>query len=162
MAVPYPFTTESKIVSIVGRLGVDLRLDDADDTAADMSDVIDEATGEIYFYLQRYALSDIASNNWAQWHATWFAVRALCQRRLNDVPTSVEAEWERREKQLQMVMEGKVAGPGLQASRRPIAVNGYTMDQRRFNNQVRVDRSKTTGVAKNFIVPVDVKAPDER
>lgn len=162
MAVDYPFTTEAQIRSIVGQLGIDLRTDDSADYGEDIEDVIDQATGEIYFYLGRYSLAAIASNNWAQWHAAWFAVRCLCQRRLNDVPATVESEWARREKQLTRVLDRKVPAPGLATSRRPAVVTNYTVDLRRFNNQIRVDRTKSTGVAKDYLRPTDESAPDNR
>jgi hypothetical protein len=162
MPVENPFTDSDKILSVVGRLGLGLRLEDAADQDAVLDDVIDEATGEIYFYLMRYAPADIAANNWAVWHATWFAVRALCRRRLNDVPKSVEEEWARRQKQLELVQQNKARAPGLANSRRPAAVTSYHVDLRRFNNQVRVDKARSTGRAEGYIRPVDNAAPDDR
>jgi hypothetical protein len=64
------------------------------------------------------------------WHATWFAVRALCRRRLNDVPKSVDEEWARRQKQLELVQQNKARAPGLANSRRPAAVTSYHVDER--------------------------------
>jgi hypothetical protein len=163
MAVEYPFTTEDKILAIIGQLGVDLRLDDAADADEVMEFAIDEATGEVFFYLYpRYSAALASQNNWVQWHAAWFAVLVLCRRRLNDVPQSVKEEWARREKQLTKVQELKASVPELARSRRPAVVTGYTVDLRRFNNQVRVDRSKSTGVAKNYRRAHDDSAPDNR
>ncbi len=163
MAVEYPYTTEALITSLAGQLALDLRLDDSADAADDLEFAIDEASAQVGFYLQdRYSDADAAQNRWAQGHATYFAVMVLCQRRLNDVPESVAKEWARREKQLMLVAERKLKVPGLAASRRPVAVTNYHVDLRRFNNNVRVDRSKSTGIAQDYRRPTDDTAPDER
>lgn len=163
MPVEYPYTTEDLIVSLAGQLAVDLRLDDSIDAADDLEFAIDAATNEVDFYVQRYSQVDCAASGWVQAHATWFAVRVLCQRRLNDVAPAIEAEWVRREKQLMLVAQRKMdAGGRLAHSRRPIAVTGYTYDGRRYNNQIRVDTNRSTGVAKNYRRPTDPTAPDQR
>src|SRR5687767_1119197 len=114
MAVPYPFTTESLITALAGQLAVDLRLDDSADAADDLEFATDEASAQVSFFLQdRYSDADASANRWVQGHATYFAVLVLCQRRLNDVPQSLEKEWARREKQLMLVAERKLKVPGL-------------------------------------------------
>lgn len=163
--VDTPYTTEALITRLIGQLGLDLRADDSPDidTATDyMEDAIDTGSADLDFFLSRYAAADIASNNWCQQHATWFAVRRWCLRRLNDVPKSVLDECKRREDQLMLVLQGKVPAPRLARSRRPVAVTNYHADQRRFNNQVRVDRNRSTGVAKDYRRVDDPSSPDER
>ncbi len=162
MAVDPAYTDADQILRVVGQLGIDLRLDDSVDPDGDMEYAIETGTSELDFYLQKYAPSEIASSDWCQKHATYFAIRALCMRRGNDVPESVTKECERREKQLQLVVEGKIHAPRLANARGPAAVTGYTTDGRRWNNQVRVDRSRSTGVAKGYIRPTDPTAPDNR
>lgn len=161
MAVEYPYTTAERVTKLAGQLGVDLRLDDSADADADLEWAVDTSTAELEFYLARYAQVDCAASEWVIAHATYFAVRVLCQRRLNDVPESVEKEWVRREKQLMLVQQRKADAPRLARSRRPVAVTNYVVDLRRFNNQVRVDRTKSTGVAKDYRRP-DAHAPDDR
>lgn len=163
MAVAYPFSTPDRVLGLVGRLGLDLRLDDAPDADAELDSVIDEATTDVQFYLAtRYADVDIAGNEWANWHATWFAVHHLCLRRLNDTPKSVQEEIKRRSEQLELVRQGKAAAPGLANARRPVVVTGYTVRLRDVNNQIRVDKSRSTGVAKDYNRVVDDTAPDAR
>lgn len=161
MAVDYPYTTEVLVTSLVGRLGIELRLDDSGDPGDDMDWAIDTGTVEVDFYLSRYSQVDLAASVWAQTHATWFATRALCQRRLNDVPASVKEECDRREKLLMLVLQRKVDAPRLAKTRRPVAVTNYHTDLRKLNNQIRVDRSKSTGVAEDYRRPTD-NAPDDR
>jgi hypothetical protein len=165
MAVETPYTTAARITRLVGQIGIDLRTDDADDldTADDyMQDAVDVGSTEVDFYLSRYSAADAATNEWVIQHATWFAVRQLCMRRLNDLPASVKEECERREKQLMLVLEGKVPAPRLANSRRPIAATNYHVDLNRRANQVRVVRSKSTGVAQDYNRPTDESSPDDR
>lgn len=162
MAVATPYTTESKIVTLAGQLGVDLRLDDSVDAADDLQDAIDVGTTDADFYLQRYSQTALAASEWVQWTSTYFAVRFLCQRRLNEVPKSLKDECERREKLLQLILDRKANVPRVAASRRPVAVNNYHVDTRQYNNQIRVDKSRTTGVAEDYRRPIDETAPDER
>ena len=157
-----PFTDPARILSLVGDLGVELRLDDSPDADDALDRAIEAGTLDLYYYLQRYSAASIADSTWAQANATWFAVRALCQRRLNEMPKSVMDECARREKMLQMILERKATAPGIAASRRPLAVTGYTVDLRRWNNQIRVDRNRSTGVAQDYVRPVDNSSPDDR
>ena len=160
MAVENPATDEAKITSLLGQLGVDLRTDDADYADA-IADAVDAGTAELWGFLgARYAAADLADSTWAQWHATWFAIRHLCQRRINDVPESVAKECDRREKQLALVRDGKAKAPFLPNARRPVAVSGYHVDLNRVNNQVRVDRNRSTGVQKDYRRRTDPGAPD--
>lgn len=163
MAVEYPYTTEAFIISLAGQLALDLRLDDSADAEADLEWAIDTGTVETDGYLaNRYAESVLAENRWVQMHATYFAVRALCQRRLNDVPESIEKACERSEKALLKVQDRKAVVPRAAETRRPIAVCNYHVDLRRFNNTIRVVPSKTTGVAEDYRRAVDDLAPDDR
>lgn len=162
MAVETPYTTEELIRSLIGTLGMDLRLDDSPDAANDLQDAIDVGTSDLDFYLSRYAAADIADSVWAQWHATYFAVRFLCERRLNEVPTGLEAACERRMVELTKIQEGKAKAPRMPNTRRPIAVSNYNVDLRKFNNKIRTDRSQSTGVAQDYNRPIDETAADDR
>ncbi len=163
MAVENPATTEALIVKLLGQLGVDLRLDDSVDAADDLAAAVDIGTTDLWFYLAaRYAATDIAASTWAQWHATYFAVRFLCERRNNDVPTALEKACKRREDQLLLIQKGKAHAPYLANSRRPAAVTTYHVDGRRYNNQERVDTNRSTGKAKGYVRPTDTTSPDGR
>jgi hypothetical protein len=161
MSVTYPYTTEGDVAALAGQFAIDLRLDDSADAAADMEWGIDAGTSEADFYLQDYSQTDLAASDWVQKHATYFALRALCQRRLNDVPEALAKECERREKQLTLVLQRKARAPRIAKSRRPVAVTNYTVDLRRFNGPVRVDKNRSTGQAKDYRRATD-NSPDER
>lgn len=162
MAVEYPYTTAILITKLAGQLAVDLRLDDSADADDDLEFAIDTGTVDVDFYLQQYSQADAADNIWVQQHATWMALRALCQRRLNDVPESILKECERREKQLMLVLQRKAPAPRLAKTRRPGVVSNYTTDLRRYNNQGRVDGPRSTGLAEGYQRPTDPTAPDDR
>jgi hypothetical protein len=163
MPVTVPaFTTAARILTLVGDLGVDLRLDDSPDADAALDAAVEAGTQDVWFFLSAYDPTELSQSVWTQLHATWFAVRYLCQRRLNDLPKSVADECERREKQLQMVLERKVDAPGVAKTRRGGAVTNYDTDLRRWNVQVRVNRPKSTGVAKGYIRPTAPDAVDDR
>lgn len=161
MAVAYPFTTEERIVTLAGQLAVDLRLDDSADAAADLSDAIDVGTADADYYLSTYALTGLQGDEWVANCATFFSVRFLCLRRLNEVPASINKECERREKQLDLVRQGKTR-LRVATTRRAMTVTNAHVDLRKFNNQVRTDTSRSTGVAQDYLRPVDNTAPDER
>jgi hypothetical protein len=162
MAVEYPYTSEDAIIALAGQLAIDLRTDDVPDLDAHMEAAIDTGTSDLDFYLADYSQAGIADSTWATTHATWFAIRWLCLHRLNDLPESVKLECERREKQLELVRQRKAKAPRLAKSRRPATVSNYHVDQRKFNNQVRVDKSRSTGVAQDYRRVVDDTATDER
>jgi hypothetical protein len=61
-----------------------------------------------------------------------------------------------------LVRQRKAKAPRLAKSRRPATVSNYHVDQRKFNNQVRVDKSRSTGVAQDYRRVVDDTATDER
>lgn len=162
MAVETPYTTEALVTRLAGQLAVDLRTDHALDPETEMQDAIDAGTVDVDFYLaDRYAAADIAASEWAIKHATYFALRYLCLLRLNGMPESVAKEVERRMNELELVRTRHARAPRLANSRRPVAVSNYHVDLRRFNNQVRTDRSRSTGVAEDYNRPLD-HAPDNR
>lgn len=162
MAATIPaFTDPDRVLDLVGALGIELRQDDVPDADATMDYAVEQGTVDVAFYLSAYDLTLASQNQWVQVNATWFAVKYLCQRRLNDVPKSVADECERREKLLQLVLERKATAPGLAKSRRGGVVSNYQVDLRRWNNQVRVDKNRSTGVAKDYVRPSD-NSPDNR
>ena len=163
MAVDTPYTDESRIVSLLGQMGIDLRLDDSVDAASDLSDAIDVGTMDLDYYLaDRYAAADIAGSEWCMQQATFFAVRWLCVRRGNGPPAEFEKEMKRREDQCELIRERKANVPRLAHSRRPGVVTNHKVDLRRWNNQVRTDTTRSTGQAQGYNRPTDNTAPDDR
>ncbi len=165
MAVETPYTTSALITRLLGQLGLDLRDDDATTTPlADsemMQDAIDTGTSDVDFYFMDFAQADVADDEFAVQCATFFAVRRWCLRRLNEVPASLAAECERREKLLELIRTRK-ARTRIARSRRPGAVTNHVVITRNPNNQIRVDPSRSTGVAKGYKRPVDDTATDNR
>lgn len=155
------YTTADAITALAGDLAVDLRADDGDLEAL-LAAAVDHASGRVDFYCARYAGAELAANRWVAGVATLIALRWLSLRRLNEVPKSVEAEWEERRAELELIQKGKAVVPNAATSRRPVTVTNPHTDLRRTNNQVRVDRSRSTGVANDYRRPTDPTAPDRR
>jgi hypothetical protein len=154
------YTSSDEIVTLAGQTGLGLRTDDA--AGADLAAAaVAYATGEVDFYAQgRYSGLDLVQ--YARNAATHFALEWLCLRRMNSVPESLAAACERYRQNLTLVAEGKLRMPGGVASRRPVTVSTPVVDLRRFNDQNRVDTTKSTGAAKNYPRPTDPTAPDQR
>lgn len=144
------YTTADAVESLAGELAVELRTDDGDETAL-LTASVDYASGRIDFYCSgRYSGTELAANRWIAGVTAIIALRWLCLRRLNDVPGSIQAEYEERIKELELIREGKAAVPNAAASRRPVVVTNQRVDLRRPNQQVRTDRTRSTGVAKDY------------
>ena len=156
------YTDSTAIADLVGQLGVDLRTDDGD-TATLLAEAIDHGSSEIDFYSQqKYLPTDLAANRWVKQAATAFAVEGLCFRRLNAIPENVVAWADRYREKLQGVLEGKWQIPGCSRTRRPVTVTNQRVDLQRPNNQVRTDKTRSTGVANGYTRPTDPTAPDFR
>lgn len=162
MAVDTPYTDAPAVLAIGGELGVDLRSDDVPNLDDQMTRAIAFATGRVDFYCARYAAADLAASQWVQDVAAFLAVRWLCLHRLNDVPKAIEAEWEDRQQELELIRVGKASVPRIAVARRPGVATNYKVDLRRFNNQVRVDPARSTGQARGYVRPVDQTAPDQK
>lgn len=162
MAADTPYTDAGAVLALCGELGIDLRADDVPDLDAHMTRATDYASARVDFYCARYAPADLAASQYVNDVAALLAVRWLCLHRLNEVPRSVEAEWGERQKELELVRVGKANVPRIAVSRRPGVVTNYHVDQRRFNNQVRVDPARSTGRASGYARPVDQSAPDQK
>lgn len=156
------YTTSAKIISLVGQTGVDLRTDDAT-AAALIAEAITFGTNQIDFYCSRYSATELAANAWAQDAATWAAVMYLCMHRLNAVPDSIQKWWDEMFlTQLAKIQDGKATVPRAATARNPVSVTNHATDLRRLNNQIRVDKTRSTGVADNYRRPIDPNAPDHR
>jgi len=159
------YCTAADVEALAGEMAIQLRSDDLpdeDDGGAFMASAIDYASGRIDFYCSRYAGADLAANRWVKGVAVLIALRKWCSRRLNAVPEAVELEWEERQAELDLIRQGKAQVPQAAASRRPVAVTNYRVDLRLPNNQVRVDRNRSTGIAKDYRRPTDPHSPDGR
>lgn len=152
------------VVALAGQMAVDLRLDDLTgvDAVAFMADAIDYASGRIDFYCSKYGQAELAGNRWVKGIAVLIALRKLASRRLNKPSKAIEAEWEERQAELELIRTGRGRVPGAATSRRPVTVTNPHVDLRRTNNQVRVDKARSTGVAKDYRRPTDPTAPDQR
>ena len=156
------FTSAADITALIGRMGLDLRSDDAEPDDL-MDRAVEHGSAEIDWYTQdKYLAADLAESRFVGEAATAFAVEYWCLRRLNDTPKGVTEYADRYRDKLQLVLEGKAGIPGVARSRRPVTVTNQTTDLRRRNNQIRTDRTRSTGVAKDYVRPIDPTAPDCR
>lgn len=155
------FSSIAEMTNLAGQVAVDLRTDDAAPAAELMQAAIDYAGGEVEFYCQgKFGLLD--SVQYVRNAATAFALEWLCMRRLNAVTDALTKMCDRYREQLGKVAEGTFTIPGAARSRRAATVANQAVDLRRFNNQVRTDTTRSTGVAKGFRRVTDGNAPDER
>lgn len=159
--MPAEYTTAGAIAELAGQLALDLRTDD-DDGPSLVTAAIAAATSRVDFYCGRYPMADLAASAWVNDVATFVAVRWLCMRRLNEVPASIEQEWEERREELELIRQGKAAVPRVAVSRRPGTVTNRTVDLRRFNNQTRQNGPMSTGAGSGYPRPTDPTAPDQR
>src|SRR5690349_11964614 len=107
MAVENPYTDADAVLALCGELGIDLRADDVPDLDAHMTRACDYASARVDYFCARYAATDLAGSQWVQDVAAFLAVRWLCMHRLNEVPKSIDAEWEERQKELELIRQGK-------------------------------------------------------
>jgi hypothetical protein len=156
------YTTSTEMEALAGELGIDLRSDDADQS--DLSDrAVLYAGGRIDFYCQdRYLASDLALSQYVRDAATAFGLQWWAMRRMNSVPESLASMIDQYIKELTLVLEKRAGIPRTPTSRRAVVTSNQNVDLRRANNQVRVDRSRSTGVAKGYNRVVDQTAPDQR
>ena len=139
-----------------------MRADDADYLTL-IEDAIDYAGGEVDQYCQgKYLQSDLSNSQYVNNVATSFALEWFSLRRFNTVSESLSEMCDRYRDMLEKVLEGRAVLANVPRSRRPVTVTTRVVDLRRFNNQVRTDRTKSTGVAKGYIEPIDPTAPDNR
>lgn len=152
----------SDVIALAGDLALDLRNDDVDfDTQ--MIAAISWASGRIDYYCAKYGEDVLAVNRWVNGVTTFLAVYWHCIHRLNDVPKSIQKMWDDEYKpELQAIQKGTADVPRAVTSRRPVAVSNYNVDLRRANNQVRTDRTRSTGVSQGYVRPTDNTAPDDR
>lgn len=154
------YSSATEIDQLAGTTGVDLRTDDATE-ATIVQEAIDYAGGELDFYAQG-RWSSLDSVQYVRNAATHLALEWLCLRRLNSVPASLAKACDRYREKLELVMLGKVVIPGATRSRRQVTVTNQVVDLRRANNQVRTDRTRSTGTANGYTRPTDSTAPDDR
>lgn len=161
--MPDPYCTAGDITTLAGQLAVNLRTDDVADIDSHLESAATWARGRIDFYCSRYSQTVLAGNEWINGVATFLGVFWLCTHRLNEVPTSIQKMWEEEYKpELVLIQKGQAEVPRAAKTRRPITVTNTNIDNRRFNNQIRVDTTRSTGVAKDYKRPTDPNAPDER
>ena len=100
------YCEESDVVLKAGQEAVDLRRDDPG--ASDSLDAsIEEASSWIDFYLiQRYPDTSFADNRWVKYACVTLTLYFYCQRRLESVPSSIEAQYKRLIEVLGKILSG--------------------------------------------------------
>ena len=80
----YTYTSEDEIVRILSTSGVNLRVDDLDDTTVLMTEIVNEATDMINYYCGlNYAEFDLNNSVLVRRWASWIGCYLLSQRRGN-------------------------------------------------------------------------------
>ena len=80
----YTYTSEDEIVRILSSSGVNLRVDDLDDTTTLMTEIVSEATDMINYYCGlNYDESDLNNSVLVRRWASWIGCYLLSQRRGN-------------------------------------------------------------------------------
>lgn len=157
------YTTAADLDALAGTLAIDLRGDDAADQSALTAAAVAHGSARVDFYCQdRWPAAVLAANAYVREAATALSLEWYCLRRLNDVPASLKALADGFREELRLVLENKANIPRAAKARRAITVTNPVVVLRKPNNQVRVDRSRSTGVREGYPVPYDETAPDKR
>lgn len=132
------YCTSEELRYVLSSYGVALRADDRDQQSSTtiLTDSIAKGTTDVNFYLfQRYSPAVIQASSWATWCTAHFAAVALCRRRGNPVPESLQQECNRYLEQLKLIMSGQaqlVADDGLA---RPEADNSPGVSNMRIDSR---------------------------
>lgn len=151
------YTSEAEMQRLLSLEGVELRLDDLDDTDDEqteyLTEVIADATDVINAYLlQTYSASTMETNRWIRSRATWIGCYFLSQRRGNPPPEIFETRYS----QITDVESGELYRAatnykGFRVPRlvplsapRPVVTN-YKISDLYQTNKIRVKPENTTG-----------------
>jgi len=147
------YCTEAEIVRFIGQVGVDEAADNDGDNTADtdvVDDCINQASQEIELYSrQKYTPAQLATSTLVNRWCVVIATRFLFMRRGNDIPATVEIEWERIANPgsglLMQLQTGRIQLPGVakRADLRPTMSN-LRIDRRRRTSTVRVTRPNSS------------------
>jgi phage gp36-like protein len=137
------YTTSDKVTRFMGSLGVSLRSDD-DHTA--MNEAITDASVDVFQYCGlRYTDTQLAASAWVEQKAKIIAAWHFCCRRLNPVPSNLQAMYEKIIEQLERVQAGQQRIADIRARKEDVPVlsnQGVTL--RPFPRVVTVP-SQSTG-----------------
>lgn len=157
-----PYCTQTDVEGRLSALGVDLRLDDASDGAAQtalMLYVREYAASRINFYcLQKYTVAVLAANDWVRDRAIDIATWILCARRANSIPKSVQMVYDEAIEELKLVAAGQQI-PG--APRRKASAPVLSQPRAKLfpiPNTV-IERGRSTGTPENYVPRDDPLEP---
>lgn len=145
MALPtiVPLTTQARIESRAGQMGVDLRIDD---DIGSIDETIKDATIEALGYVSRlYSVDSLTSSNWMEMKVRDIAVYFLSIRRGNPAPESVQAMYEKAISDLTAVQNGtaQIYDAAMSKMAAPVLTN-QRVNVFPFPNIVNV-QSRSTG-----------------
>ena len=149
----HTYTTQVEIRRLVSSDGADQWLIDIpSDTADYFTDIIEDATGTINMYLEKfYDPADMANSSWIRRRATYIAAYHLTKRRGD--PGLYGDDYLRIIQELQEANEGLIQVPELSYQSGMLAVmQNVTVDQRFIyaKNRVRQSISTDTGGRENL------------
>ena len=146
------YCSQTNVEQILSANGVTLRLDDSGDgtvSAAEqlaMDFALADAAETCNFYLwPKYSPSWLATSNWVNVRASWLATYALCDRRGNPCPESLEDRAEKVLEELERVHSGSHLLPGvpLRWAMAPVYSN-VRADPRYEYRVLRVERNNSS------------------
>lgn len=142
------YTTTALIQARLSSTGVSLRIDD---NLTVMTDIIDRASIKVDTYCRaRYEPALMASNDWVISHASTIGAVLLCRRRGNNVPRSIQDEYDETMEELKAVAAGTLNIPGLAERREAAPVLSNVHTQLRPHPHTVVDRDQSTGKAEGY------------
>lgn len=104
-----PLTTQERVESRFGQIGVD---NNTDDDIGSLGGIINDATVECLGYVSRmYSDTQLQSSNWIELKVRDIAVFLLCCRRGNEAPHSVQAAYDKAIADLTRVQTGEMTIP---------------------------------------------------
>lgn len=146
-------TDRAGVQQVLGRCGVDIRLD-ADRTGvvsaqeeAILTDSLRFGTEFVHALLGgRFALAQLAKSWLIYRWASIIAAQNLCLYRCGNVPASLQAEFERAENYLQLIMSGQMPLASIASkSGTGVSMDNMRMDGRFGAKQLRVETTISDG-----------------
>lgn len=143
------YTTSGAISQRVSADGLSLRVDDS---GADINAVIDDASIEADGYaLLLYSRTQLSQSDWYAKKVTDLAVYYLCQRRLNAVPDTAQANYDKAIADLEQVKTGFLQIPDC-AMRKGLAPRVSNVRSKLYPfPHVVVEPKRSTGTAAGYV-----------
>ena len=138
------------MVLLFSQQGIDAFGDHDGDGVADdgvTTDCIDQATEMLNLYCQQYSVTGLAASKLVNRWCTVLAVFYLCERRGNQPPDSLQAEYERIIATLEAIHQGRIRLRVAMNVNTSPSFSNMTIDRRWPFSRVRVVPQSSDGIA---------------